>query len=103
MTIAGLPAQVEAALTTLLADHYVKSWTVAGEGQDTVFVLRLNSSPRSSHYDRLLEDEIGSASPQGPNTSRRQSQRLRQRQVGVCSYTFDSEINASVKIMVCWT
>ena len=45
MTIPGLPAHVEAVLiTALLADHHVKSWTVAGEGQDTVFVLRLNSS-----------------------------------------------------------
>ena len=44
MTIAGLPVHVEAVLSTLLADRHVKSWTVAGEGQDTVFVLRLNPS-----------------------------------------------------------
>ena len=31
-------------MEALLADHHVKSWKVAGEGQDTVFVLRLNSS-----------------------------------------------------------
>ena len=44
MTIAGLPARVEAVLTALLADRHVTSWKVAGEGQDTGFAFRLNSS-----------------------------------------------------------
>ena len=44
MTIAGLSAHVEAVLTALLTDHHVNSWKVVGEGQDTVFVLHVNSS-----------------------------------------------------------
>ena len=99
MTIAGLPAHVEAVLTTLLADRHVKSWTVAGEGQDAVFVLRLNSSQQ----DQRAAITTGywkqkSAAPVRRDRTRaedRQSQR--QRQVGVCGDTFDSKSNASVK------
>lgn len=41
MEALGLPRAATAVLTTLLAEHSVSSWKLAGEGDTTVFILRL--------------------------------------------------------------
>ena len=40
----GLPRDTAAVLTTLLAEHSVSSWKITGDGDTTVFVLRLCST-----------------------------------------------------------
>eukprot|EP00745_Piridium_sociabile_P024463 TRINITY_DN3871_c0_g2_i2.p1 TRINITY_DN3871_c0_g2~~TRINITY_DN3871_c0_g2_i2.p1 ORF type:complete len:303 (-),score=53.62 TRINITY_DN3871_c0_g2_i2:237-1145(-) len=41
MPVTGLPAAVETTLSALLAENSVSSWKIAGEGVNTVVVLRL--------------------------------------------------------------
>ena len=41
MAVLGLPRAAESCLTTLLTDHSVTSWKLTGEGDSTVFILRL--------------------------------------------------------------
>jgi hypothetical protein len=41
MPVAGLPAAAETTLNALLSENAVSSWKIAGEGDSTVFVLRL--------------------------------------------------------------
>ena len=104
MTIAGLTVHVEAVLTALLAYHHVvKSWTVAGEGQDTVCVLRLNSSQQLDldQGAAITVITIGNwrkkSAAQVRRDRTRAEDRQGQRQMGVCDDIFDPESNASVK------
>ena len=48
MEVFGLPKTAEAVLTTLLTEREVSSWKVAGDGDSTVFILRFNSTQRTT-------------------------------------------------------
>ena len=48
MPVLGLPRAAEDILTTLLVNHEVTSWKITGEGNSTVFVLRMSSAPQST-------------------------------------------------------
>ena len=41
MPVAGLPTAVETSLNALLSENFISSWKIVGEGDTTVFVLRL--------------------------------------------------------------
>ena len=82
MPVAGLPAAVEKTLTALLCDNAVSSWKIAGEGDNTVVVLRLKPVDTA---DTVMADPALNRSSQvqyyrrkPPGQVRRDQERARQ-------------------------
>ena len=83
MPVTGLPAAVETTLSALLAENAVKSWKIAGEGANTVVVLRLE--PVESERSTNMAEPVSMHSTQAqyfrrkpPSQLRRDQQRTQQ-------------------------
>eukprot|EP00745_Piridium_sociabile_P013610 TRINITY_DN20050_c0_g1_i10.p1 TRINITY_DN20050_c0_g1~~TRINITY_DN20050_c0_g1_i10.p1 ORF type:complete len:301 (-),score=66.62 TRINITY_DN20050_c0_g1_i10:243-1145(-) len=82
MPVTGLPAAVEKTLSALLSENAVSSWKIAGEGSNTVVVLRLKPvDPVSTNMaepvlNRTTQVQYYRKKP--PGQIRRDQQRARQ-------------------------
>jgi len=83
MPVAGLPAAVEMSLNALLSVSTISSWKLVGEGDNTVFVLRMKPAQSSTTTNMANHEQTTTAvhyRRKPPSQVRRDQERARQRQ-----------------------
>ena len=83
MPVAGLPAAVEMSLNALLSVSTISSWKLVGEGDNTVFVLRMKPAQSSTTTNMANHEQTTTARHyrrKPPSQVRRDQERARQRQ-----------------------